>query len=155
MNPCMVMFWHIWHGHFEDQKKHLCVVQVQTFTLPLVRVYFPQGVGEKLRFQPICQKYATVKLDSISPKNRGENSKILWVATTYLAILCDLFGMVKWPFQWLSGLQLGDQKVGILGGPPRHGIHSWAQGYRSNSARRKARSHDPNGCLVHQRNRRM
>ncbi len=30
---------------------------------------------------------------------------------TYLAILCDLFGMVKWPFQGLSDLQLGDQKV--------------------------------------------
>ena len=28
-----------------------------------------------------------------------------------LAILCDLFGMVKWPFQRLSDLQLGDQKV--------------------------------------------
>ena len=27
------------------------------------------------------------------------------------AILCDLFGMVKWPFQMLSDLQLGDQKV--------------------------------------------
>ena len=28
-----------------------------------------------------------------------------------LAILCDLFGMVKWPFQSLSDLQLGDKKV--------------------------------------------
>ncbi len=28
-----------------------------------------------------------------------------------LAILCDLFGMVKWPFQGLTDLQLGDQKV--------------------------------------------
>ncbi len=28
-----------------------------------------------------------------------------------LAILCDLFGMVKWPFKWLSDLQIGDQKV--------------------------------------------
>ena len=28
-----------------------------------------------------------------------------------VAILCDLFGMVKWPFQGLSDLQLGDQKV--------------------------------------------
>ena len=28
-----------------------------------------------------------------------------------LAILCDLFGMVKWPFKRLSDLQLGDQKV--------------------------------------------
>ena len=27
------------------------------------------------------------------------------------AILCDLFGMVKWPFQRLSDLQLGDTKV--------------------------------------------
>ena len=26
------------------------------------------------------------------------------------AILCDLFGMVKWPFQGLSDLQLGDEK---------------------------------------------
>ena len=29
----------------------------------------------------------------------------------YLAILCALFGMVKWHFQRLSDLQLGDQKV--------------------------------------------
>ena len=28
-----------------------------------------------------------------------------------LAILCDLFGMVKWPLQRLSDLQLGDKKV--------------------------------------------
>ena len=37
-----------------------------------------------------------------------------WVGSTtnqYLAILCDLFGMVKWPFQSLSDLQLGDKKV--------------------------------------------
>ena len=32
----------------------------------------------------------------------------------HLAILCDLFGMVKWPFQRLSDLQLGDQKVNEL-----------------------------------------
>ena len=30
---------------------------------------------------------------------------------TYLAILCDLFGMVKWPFKGLSDLQLGNQNV--------------------------------------------
>ena len=29
----------------------------------------------------------------------------------YLAILCDLFGVVKWPFKCLSDLSLGDQKV--------------------------------------------
>ena len=29
---------------------------------------------------------------------------------TILAILCDLFGMVKWPLQRLSDLQLGDKK---------------------------------------------
>ena len=29
----------------------------------------------------------------------------------YLAILCDLFGMVKWALQRLSDLQLGDKKV--------------------------------------------
>ena len=28
-----------------------------------------------------------------------------------LAILCELFGMVKWPFKRLSDLQLGNQKV--------------------------------------------
>ena len=28
-----------------------------------------------------------------------------------LEILCDLFGMVKWPFQGLSDLQIGDKKV--------------------------------------------
>ena len=33
------------------------------------------------------------------------------VKTIYLAILCDLLGMVKWPFQRLSDLQLGDKKV--------------------------------------------
>ena len=27
------------------------------------------------------------------------------------AILCNLFGMVKWPFQWQSDLHLGYQKV--------------------------------------------
>ena len=30
---------------------------------------------------------------------------------TNLVIQSDLFGMVKWPFQWLIDLQLGDQKV--------------------------------------------
>ena len=30
---------------------------------------------------------------------------------TYLAILCDLFGMVKCPFKRLSDLQLGDKRV--------------------------------------------
>jgi len=30
---------------------------------------------------------------------------------TCLAILCDLFGMAKCPFQRLSDLQLGDEKV--------------------------------------------
>ena len=29
----------------------------------------------------------------------------------YLAILCSLFGMVKWPLQRLSDLQIGDKKV--------------------------------------------
>ncbi len=29
----------------------------------------------------------------------------------YLASLCDLFGMGKWPFQRLSDLQIGDEKV--------------------------------------------
>ena len=29
----------------------------------------------------------------------------------YLAILCDLFGMVKWPFKRLSDLQLRNQKI--------------------------------------------
>ena len=35
-----------------------------------------------------------------------------------LAILCDLFGVVKWPFKWLSDLQLGDKNVTLnhLGG---------------------------------------
>ena len=36
---------------------------------------------------------------------------IKFVVNVYLAILCDLFGMVKWPLQWLSDLQLGDKKV--------------------------------------------
>ena len=29
----------------------------------------------------------------------------------HMVIQSDLFGMVKWPFQWLSDLQLGDQTV--------------------------------------------
>ena len=29
----------------------------------------------------------------------------------YQAILCALFGMVKWPFQKPSDLQMGDKKV--------------------------------------------
>ncbi len=29
---------------------------------------------------------------------------------THLAILCDLFGVVKWPFKWLSDLQLRYKK---------------------------------------------
>ena len=33
------------------------------------------------------------------------------VGTAGLAVLCDLFRMVKWPFKWLSDLQLGDEKV--------------------------------------------
>ena len=36
------------------------------------------------------------------PKKKGH---------THLAILCDLFGMVKWPFQRLSDLQVRDQQV--------------------------------------------
>ena len=38
---------------------------------------------------------------------------IPWIiqTSTYLAILCDLFGMVKWPFQRLSDVQLGDKNV--------------------------------------------
>ncbi len=39
------------------------------------------------------------------------NASFLDIKYTSLAILCDLFGMVKWPFKWLSDLQLGDQKV--------------------------------------------
>ena len=39
------------------------------------------------------------------PKKKPVKKPIL------LAILCDLFGMVKWPFKGLSDLQLGDQKV--------------------------------------------
>ena len=38
-------------------------------------------------------------------------SRRWYVLYIYLAILCDLFGMVKWPFQRLSDLQLGDKKV--------------------------------------------
>ena len=34
-----------------------------------------------------------------------------------LAILCDLFGMVKWPFQRLPDLQLGDKKVNFVESP--------------------------------------
>ena len=58
-------------------------------------------------FQPIWK--ILVKLDHF-PKDRGEHLKQN-ETTRYLAILCDLFGMVKWPFQRLSDLQLGDKKV--------------------------------------------
>ena len=37
--------------------------------------------------------------------------KIYIIKYIYLAILCDLFWMVKWPFQRISDLQLGDRKV--------------------------------------------
>ena len=37
--------------------------------------------------------------------------KIRQKDNVFLAILCDLFGMVEWPFQRLSDLQLGDKKV--------------------------------------------
>ena len=33
------------------------------------------------------------------------------ITKNHLALLCDLFGMVKWPFKWLSDFQIGDQKV--------------------------------------------
>ena len=35
----------------------------------------------------------------------------IYILNICLAILCALFGMVKWPFQRLSDLQLGDEKV--------------------------------------------
>ena len=35
----------------------------------------------------------------------------IMIIFVYLAILCALFGMVKWPLQRLSDLQLGDQKA--------------------------------------------
>ena len=34
-----------------------------------------------------------------------------WIIVDGLAILCDLLGMVKWPFKGLSDLQLGNQKA--------------------------------------------
>ena len=38
-----------------------------------------------------------------------EHDKEMWLDNHNLAILCDLFGMVEWP--WVSDLQLGDEKV--------------------------------------------
>ena len=46
------------------------------------------------------EKYAEVKLDHF-PKVRGEHKKYL-KPPVYLAILCDLFGMVKWPFEMVK-----------------------------------------------------
>ncbi len=45
-------------------------------------------------------------------ENLGGVGKV-WKMEIYLclAILCDRFGMAKWPCQWLSDLQLGDKKV--------------------------------------------
>ena len=40
-----------------------------------------------------------------SPKQKQKQN------AQFLASLCDPFGMVKWPFKWLSDLQLGDEKV--------------------------------------------
>ena len=34
----------------------------------------------------------------------------IYIFIIYQEILCDLFGMVKWPFQRSSDLQLGDKK---------------------------------------------
>ena len=46
--------------------------------------------------------------DGITREETNTRSCI-WIITQ--AILCDLFGMLKWPFQRLSDLQLGDKKV--------------------------------------------
>ena len=47
---------------------------------------------------PNCQGYSGPMIHLVHDKNN-------------LATLCDLFGMVKWPFPRLSDLQLGDQQV--------------------------------------------
>ena len=46
-------------------------------------------------------------------KPAGGHSQIRLSGCDYReqAILCDLFGMVKWAFQKLSNLQLGDKRV--------------------------------------------
>ena len=51
--------------------------------------------------------------------NLGSVKAMRWGTKNYvesnlcLAILYDLFGMFKWPFQRLSDLQLGDNKAHI------------------------------------------
>ena len=51
----------------------------------------------------ICYIFCQARYQKHNEADPGKNK--------HLAILCDLFGMVKWPFQGLSDLQLGDQKV--------------------------------------------
>ena len=54
-----------------------------------------------------------VKLGIIFPKFSGEHLKKHETTTENLAILrvCDLFGMLIWPFQRFSHLQPEDKKV--------------------------------------------
>jgi len=54
---------------------------------------------------------------------------------TFLGWLSDLFGMVKWPFQWLSDLQIGDQKV-----PLNHLVYIWWASWDSSLQRRRRSS---------------
>ena len=55
------------------------------------------------------KKYESQIIGSVFPG--GEMHQKSLKADHHQVILCALFGMVKWPFQRLSDLQLGEQKV--------------------------------------------
>ena len=54
-----------------------------------------------LRNGPLSGNEGLKKCEEVGEPKKNNSS---------LAILCDLFGMLKWPFQSLSDLQLGDKK---------------------------------------------
>ena len=77
-----------WRKHLGGETHHDGrVAQLQS------RVFFPKKMKQSdTRYMKIYENHGN---------NVGNNP-------VYLAILCDLFGMSKWPFQRLSDLQLGD-----------------------------------------------
>ena len=75
--------------------------QLATSKVPSSR-YFSliiQVHPKRVDHEPGLPRFFIFQIGAWEPKNKS------------LAILCDLFGMVKWPFKGLSDLQLGNQKV--------------------------------------------
>ena len=78
---------------------------------------FPKPIRQNSQKDPNFPKKHPPKNPPPPPKrkqiNKWKNNKCIRnksIKNEYLAILCDLFGMVKWPFQRFSDL-LGDEKV--------------------------------------------